>query len=129
MQLDAGIEPEGSHTVCVTIINTHYVISCRRMRVRTRNPFGTDSSCLLPSFAFFLQLRRAVAPRDLTQFESDMLVYPRLCNVCLDGRQVSQSLSLLCNCIVQRAAYGRGKAFVDTKLETSPTKWAAGQLQ
>ena len=34
------------------------------------------------------QLRSAVA-RDLTQFESDMLVYPRLCNVCLDGRQES----------------------------------------
>lgn len=31
--------------------------------------------------------------RDLTQFESDMLVYPRLCMVCLDGNQVR-------NCIV-----------------------------
>ena len=34
------------------------------------------------------QLRSALG-RDLTQFESDMLVYPRLCNVCLDGRQES----------------------------------------
>ena len=27
--------------------------------------------------------------RNLTQFESDILVYPRLCAVCLDGRQVN----------------------------------------
>ena len=26
--------------------------------------------------------------RELTQFESDMLVYPRLCMTCLDGPQV-----------------------------------------
>ena len=28
--------------------------------------------------------------RELTQFESDMLVYPRLCMTCLNGPQVYQ---------------------------------------
>ena len=31
---------------------------------------------------------QATLKRDLTQYEQDLLSYPRLCNVCLDGNQV-----------------------------------------
>ena len=43
------------------------------------------SKSLLP----YLQ---ATLKRDLTQYEQDLLSYPRLCNVCLDGNQVKCSL-------------------------------------
>ena len=39
------------------------------------------SKSLLP----YLQ---ATLKRDLSQYEQDLLSYPRLCNVCLDGNQV-----------------------------------------
>ena len=42
------------------------------------------SKSLLP----YLQ---ATLKRDLTQYEQDLLSYPRLCNVCLDGNQASVS--------------------------------------
>ena len=35
---------------------------------------------------------QATLKRDLTQYEQDLLSYPRLCNVCLDGNQVKCSL-------------------------------------
>ena len=34
----------------------------------------------------------ATLKRDLTQYEQDLLSYPRLCNVCLDGNQASGDL-------------------------------------
>ena len=33
--------------------------------------------------------------RDLTQYEQDLLTYPRLCNVCLDGNQEKKCFSLV----------------------------------
>ena len=33
--------------------------------------------------------------RDLTQYEQDLLTYPRLCNVCLDGNQGKKCFSLV----------------------------------
>ncbi|XP_059086814.1 uncharacterized protein LOC131883372 [Tigriopus californicus] len=37
--------------------------------------------------------------RELTQFESDMLIYPRLCMVCLGGRQTELFNCPICHCV------------------------------
>lgn len=37
--------------------------------------------------------------RELTQFESDMLIYPRLCMVCLSGKQTELFNCPICHCV------------------------------
>ena len=43
----------------------------------------------------FQKTLSAALNRELSQFESDLLVYPRLCSICLDGRQVDTLGQLL----------------------------------